>query len=57
MIWGLYEKDTQKTIHATFIAELNKDVPLTEEVGIAEIERFIEIIFPSRFTFLPEEGK
>ena len=54
---GLYEKETQKTIHATFIAELNKDVPLTEEVGVAEANRFIEIILDSYFTLFPDEVK
>ena len=52
---GLYETKTEKTIHATFIVELNKEVPLSGEVGIAEISRFIEIVFSSRFTLNPEE--
>lgn len=54
---GLYEGDDkcQKQLHLTLILECNAKPLLTEEPRRAELRRFIDILFGSKFTDNPTE--
>jgi phage/plasmid-associated DNA primase len=47
---GNYEQDNQKSLHSTMILECNEKPLLKEEPVQAEIDRIIDINFPSYFT-------